>query len=154
MSNIIANPSPKKKELKCFTSYTDQKRWISREFYQALNEFTELDDGSQVTKVQAAVKSVVDSMLDPSADPYYRLSALKFVTEHIEGKAAAMKDEHHEEMPKFAIVVGDATASQIKKAVEKINPPEVPEEEYPQQEDDCYVSISNEDGSDKEELIV
>lgn len=154
MSNIIATPSSKKRDLKCFSSYADQKKWISREFYQALNEFTELDDGSQVTKIQAAIRSVVDSMVDPECDPYYRLSALKFVTEHIEGKATAMKDEHHEDMPKFAIVVGDATASQIKKAVEKINPPEVPEEEYSQQEDDCYVSISNEDGSDKEELIV
>ena len=130
------------------STYADQKRWISNEFYHALNEFTELDDGSRVTKIQAAVRSVVDSMTDPEVDPYYRLAALKFVTEHIEGKASAMKEETHEEMPKFAIVVGDVAADKIKKAVDELNP--ISEEA----EQAFYAEISDEDGSNKQEVIV
>jgi len=129
-------------------SYADQKRWISNEFYRALNEYTELDDGSQVTKIQAAVKSVVDSMSDPETDPYYRLAALKFVTEHLEGKAAAMKEEQHEEMTKIAIVIGDADAKRITEAVNKMNPA-MEHEEVP-----VGVVVSDEDGSNGEELLV
>lgn len=125
-------------------SYVDQKRWISNEFYQALNEFTIMDNGMRVTKIQGAVRSVVDSMIDPEADPYYRLAALKFVTEHLEGKASAMKDETNEEMPKLVIAVDDSSASEIIKAAKEIEA----------DNSGITATITDEDGSDPQEVIV
>lgn len=147
MGTIIPTQQKTKTASPAFASFADSKRWISNEFYQGLNRYVTLSDGSRVTYAQQMVMSVIDMATNPEKDDYVRLAATKFITEHLEGKASVMKDETHEEIPKFAIVVGDSTAEKIKQAVDNLNPAST-------EEIGGYVEIEDEDGKNREDLIV
>lgn len=131
--------SPKK-------TFTDTKRWISGEFYQALNRHMTTPDGNSVTYMQQMVASVVDMATDPERDDYARLAATKFIVEHLEGKAQTMSDDRHEEMPKLVICVQGTSADQIRKAAKELEGTEPPE--------DVLVDVHDVDDTNHEEYIV
>ena len=144
---IIANvnnggqslPSAKK-------SFRDTKKWLSEEFYQALNRHMTNDEGVSVTYAQQMISGVVDMATNPEKDDYVRLAATKFITEHLEGKAGTMTEDKHEEMPKLVICVQGTSPDELKHISEQFEDAEPKE--------DVVVEISNEDGSDQETYLV
>lgn len=147
---VLANMTPSTNEVdgdvKPRKSFADTKRFISNEFYQALNRHMPLPDGRSVTYLQQAVAKIVDMATDPERDDYTSLAAAKFMFEHLEGKASTMKEDTHQEMPKLVICVGETKVDDVRKRIEDIEGAEPAE--------DIAVEISNPDGSDSEEYIV
>lgn len=109
-------------------SFADTKRWLSNEFYQCLNQFSINEDGERVTNAQAMVQGIVDMATDPEKDDYVRLAASKFIIEHMEGKASAMTEDKHEEMPQIIINVGDVSMNNIQNNVSTLSP-SIPKED-------------------------
>ena len=145
ISGITSLPSnnsdlPQKK------SFKDQKRWISNLFYQGLNKYVTSEEGDQITNAQAMVEGTIDMAVNKENDPYLRLAAVKFITEHLEGKAATMTEDKHEEMPKLVICVQGTSPDELKHISEQFEDAEPKE--------DVVVEISNEDGSDQETYLV
>ncbi len=146
---IIANPSRddfQVKEVSPNKTFADTKRFISQQFYQALNRHFTTDNGNYVTYLQQMVQNTIDMAVNPEKDDYVKLAATKFIVEHLEGKAGVMTDERHEEMPKLVICVNDTTNEEIKKNITEL--------EGATPKEDIIVEISDKDGSNKEEYIV
>ena len=117
-------------------SFKDQKRWISNLFYQGLNRYCESGDGDQITKAQAMVEGTIDMAVNTENDPYLRLAAVKFITEHLEGKAGVVAEEKNEELPRLVVNINN---------VEKVSLADVNETiKTVQPKDDVIVEISDE----------
>lgn len=146
---IITDNLPKKKregEVQAPKSFKDAKRFISEQFYQALNKHTVDEKGNYVTKIQKIVTDTIDMATDTENDPYLRLAVLKFITEHLEGKATAMTDKESPELPKLVICVEGSDVETIKNNITNA--------EGAEPKEDILVEISDEDGSNSEEYIV
>ena len=146
---IIANPRQTEslpQDVAPRKSFADTKRFISQQFYQGLNRHMTTEDGNSVTYLQQMVQGTIDMATDPERDDYVRLAATKFIVEHLEGKAATMTEEKHEEMPKLVICVGDTSAEEIKKNITEL--------EGAEPKEDIEIEISDTDGSNKEEYLV
>lgn len=144
---IISNATPKKASPTTQNkSFKETKKWISEEFYQALNRHMVNDDGISVTYAQQMVASVVDMATNPEKDDYLRLAATKFITEHLEGKASTMTDDRHEEMPKLVICVQGTSPSDMAETVKEL--------EGAEPKEDILIEISDEDGSNSEACLV
>ncbi len=109
-------------------SFADTKRWLSNEFYQCLNQFKINENGERLTNAQAMVQGIVDMAVDPEKDDYVRLAASKFIIEHMEGKASAMTEEKHEEMPQIVINVGNVNMNNIQNNIASISSPQPKED--------------------------
>lgn len=104
-------------------SMASSKRWISDQFYQALNRHMGVnDDGEDVTYAQKMIEGVVEMATDDERDDYVRLAATKFIIEHMEGKASTMKEESHEEMPQIVINVKNMNMNNIQNVSQVSNP--------------------------------
>lgn len=146
---IIANPNRENhqdKEVAPIKTFADTKRFISQQFYQALNKHFATDDGNYITYLQQMVQNTIDMAVNPEKDDYVKLAATKFIVEHLEGKAGVMTEDRHEEMPKLVICVNDTTTEEIKKNIKNLDGAEPKE--------DIVVEISDQDGSNKEEYLV
>lgn len=102
-------------------SFADTKRWLSNEFYQALNRHTVTNDGDMITNAQAMVNGIIDMAVNPEKDDYVRLAASKFIIEHMEGKASAMTDEKHEDIPQIVINVKNMNMSNIQNNIAQLS---------------------------------
>ena len=127
-------------------TFAGTKRWISQLFYNQLNEHVETDRGDLVTNGQRMVENIIRLATDETGDPYVQLAAAKFITDRMEGKAAVMQDDIHEEMPTMVICVGDVTTKQIKKSIA--------DNKGAEPKEDIYVEISDADGGDKQEMLL
>ena len=127
MGNII-NVTPKVRSQTAIApqkSMAASKRWISNQFYQALNRHMETnEDGDSITYAQKMIEGVIDMATDDERDDYVRLAATKFIVEHMEGKAGTMQDETHEEMPQIVINVKNMNMNNIQNNVTRIAEPE------------------------------
>ena len=127
-------------------SFAGTKRWLSQLFFNELNQHAVDGSGAYKTNGQLMVENVIRLATDTEQDPYVQLAAAKFILDRMEGKAAAMQEDNHEEMPKLVICVGNATPEQMKKAVS--------DNEGAEPEEDVFVEISDEDGENKESALV
>ena len=127
-------------------SFAATKRWLSKTFYEELNRHVATDDGDYRTNAQLMVEGVVSMATDPTKDDYVRLAASKFIVEHLEGKASAMQEERHEEMPRLVICVGDPMKRDLDENAEKFKDA-VPSS-------DIEISITDEDGSNRQDYVV
>lgn len=146
---IIANPTRNENSISKVEprkSFADTKRWISNEFYQALNRHVETESGMIVTYAQQMVQSVVEMATSPDKDDYVKLAASKFIIEHLEGKASAMQTEDKQEMPKLVICVQGTSTDEIREKAKEL--------EGVEPKEDILVEISDENGDNKEERLV
>ena len=127
-------------------SFAGTKRWISQLFYNQLNQHVESSNGDLITNGQKMVENIIRLATDEDGDPYVQLAAAKFITDRMEGKAAVIQDDSHEEMPKMVICVGDVSAKQMRKTIT--------EKEGAEPKEDIYVEISDADGSDRQEMLL
>ena len=146
MAILAPTQNRSKSEVQPQKSFAGTKRWISQLFYTQLNQHVESMNGDLITNGQKMVENIFRLATDEEGDPYVQLAAAKFITERMEGKAATMQEDVHEEMPRMVICVGDVTSKQIKKAI-------VDKEGAEPKEDIC-VEISDEDGSGRQEMIL
>jgi hypothetical protein len=127
-------------------TFAGTKRWLSQLFYNELNKHVSTDDGDYITNGQAMVRNIVRLATDSTGDPYVQLAASKFLLERMEGKAATMTEDTHEEMPKMVICVGNVSADQMKRTIK--------EKEGAEPKEDIYVEISDGDGENREEMLL
>ncbi len=136
ISGITSLPSnnsdlPQKK------SFKDQKRWISNLFYQGLNKYIESEEGDQITKAQAMVEGTIDMAVNKENDPYLRLAAVKFITEHLEGKTGVVAEEKNEELPRLVVNINNVetvSLADVNETIKSVQP-----------KDDVIVEISDEE---------
>lgn len=133
--NGLTSLSENNSDLPQKKSFKDQKRWISNLFYQGLNKYIESEEGDQITKAQAMVEDTIDMAINPENDNYVRLAAVKFITEHLEGKAGVVAEEKNEELPRMVINISKIENVQLPK-------PESFADAVPK--DDIIVEISDE----------
>lgn len=114
--NGLTSLSENNSDLPQKKSFKDQKRWISNLFYQGLNKYIESEEGDQITKAQAMVEGTIDMAINPENDNYVRLAAVKFITEHLEGKAGVVAEEKNEELPRMVINISKVENVQLPKA--------------------------------------
>lgn len=136
ISGITSLPSnnsdlPQKK------SFKDQKRWISNLFYQGLNKYVTSEEGDQITNAQAMVEGTIDMAVNKENDPYLRLAAVKFITEHLEGKAGVVAEEKNEELPRLVVNINNVetvSLADVNETIRNVQP-----------KDDVIVEISDEE---------
>ena len=114
--NGLTSLSENNSDLPQKKTFKDQKRWISNLFYQGLNKYIESEEGNQITKAQAMVEGTIDMAINPENDNYVRLAAVKFITEHLEGKAGVVAEEKNEELPRMVINISKVENVQLPKA--------------------------------------
>lgn len=129
------------------------KKWISEEFQQALNRRVVNKDGESLTSIQQAVNLLVDDITNPDVDFYGRLAGLKFITEHLEGKASSMKDEETIDMPQFVICTAQTKTEEILKVAKDLQLENLPDYTDDSYESPVEVEISDEDGSNKQGFL-
>ena len=127
--------SPLESDLPQKKSFKDQKRWISNLFYQGLNKYVESSEGDQITKAQAMVEGTIDMAVNTENDPYVRLAAVKFITEHLEGKAGVVAEEKNEQLPRLVVNINN---------VENVQLPDASNFKDAVPKDDIVVEISDE----------
>lgn len=144
MGSIIpATTRRKEKALAPQKSMASSKRWISDQFYQALNRHMGVnDDGEDITYAQKMVEGVVDMATDDERDDYVRLAATKFIVEHMEGKAGTIQEERHEEMPQIVINVKNMNMNNIQDTVKKAISP-VPKNDIIAEMEAEYSEVDN-----------